>query len=313
MKLLSLFFGAFLVLREHDGVSGFHVLPPTEVFQSLPSVLDHLSASSSLTISSLVEDVGGGLLARYHEALQTDALRTQVATGVGLAVLGDAIAQKAGGSNTYDTKRAVSFATFDACYRAVQHYLYPPMIAICHGSVLGSLIPSQTIAAALEQSLVSQLLIIPTLYYPTFYAITGFVQGLTLEETVNRAKTAFWPLMRRNWAFWIPVQAIVFGAVHDEAQQISILIAAGLIWTIILSSSAGQATPTVKENVLVTSQEAEVADILPETEMQRFAFQTAGGSSLQDASANSAIMPRSEQREQQPQLLASSFNRTAFE
>jgi len=234
-------------------ILGFGIGPITpELHQTLPHILDHFTASSSVVVSSLTE-VSDGIVARYQDALKTDALRTQVATGVILAVTGDAIAQKANGADSYDTKRAGSFVAFDACYRAVQHYLYPPMIALCQGSLLGALVPSQTLAAALEQALVSQLLIIPLLYYPTFYAITGFVQGLTVEATVDRAKTAFWPLMRRNWAFWIPIQFLVFGCVHNEAEQISILIAAGLIWTVILSLAAGQATPSIKENILQTS------------------------------------------------------------
>ena len=264
MKCLVVLIGALLSSKI---ASGFHVLSP-ELYQSLPNVVDHFlpttgASSSSLTIAATsFEDLTVGLLTRYQDALQNDALITQVATGMVLAVLGDSIAQKVV-SESYDIKRALSFATFDACYRTVQHYLYPPMIALCHGSVLGSLFPNPTIAAALEQSLVSQLLIIPTLYYPAFYAITGFVQGLSLEETVERASTAFWPLMRRNWAFWIPLQAVVFGAVRDEAQQISILIGAGLVWTVILSLAAGQATitPAIKENTLLGSTETDgVAD-----------------------------------------------------
>jgi len=289
MRSLSLAVVATLLSSKQ--ILGFGIGPiAPELHQTLPHILDHFTASSSVVVSSLTE-VSDGIVARYQDALQTDALRTQVATGVILAVTGDAIAQKANGADSYDTKRAGSFVAFDACYRTVQHYLYPPMIALCQGSLLGALIPSQTLAAALEQALVSQLLIIPLLYYPTFYAITGFVQGLTVEATVDRAKTAFWPLMRRNWAFWIPIQFLVFGCVHNEAEQISILIAAGLIWTVILSLAAGQATPSIKENILQTD---EVLDILPEEEMRRLAFQTADGGSP----SSSSSFPK-EQKQQQ--------------
>ena len=284
-SLFLVIIGALLLSIKQ--VISFHVVPPPELFHSLPHAIDHLAPVFSP--STVLKDVTSGLFGSYQNALQTDALRTQIVTGVSLAVMGDAIAQKAGSNNEYNTKRAVSFATFDASYRVVQHYLYPPMIALCHGDFLGSLIPNPTIAAALEQSLFSQLLIIPTLYYPTFYAITGFVQGLSLEETVERARTAFWPLMLRNWAFWIPVQALVFGSVHDEAQQIPFLISAGLVWTVILSLAAGQATPMVKENVLLASTETVgVADGLNEQESQRFAFQSATPAAGPSASASSS-------------------------
>ena len=288
MRSLVLVIGALLSSKH---VFGFHVLPPPELFRALPHAIDHLVSVFSPPIAhhSALEDVTSGLLGIYQDALQTDALRTQIVTGAFLAVVGDGIAQKAV-SDSYNTKRAVSFATFDASYRAVQHYLYPPMIALCHGDVLGSVIPNPTIAAALEQSLFSQLLIIPTLYYPTFYAITGFVQGLSWDETVERAKTAFWPLMLRNWAFWIPVQALVFGLVREEAQQIPYLIASGLVWTVVLSLAAGQATPTIKENVLLASTEIEgvLAEGLAEPESQRFAFQSATTAPGPSASGSSS-------------------------
>jgi hypothetical protein len=92
--------------------------------------------------------------------------------------------------------------------------------------------------AAFEQTLVSQLVIIPTLYYPFFYAITGAVQGLTIEQTIGRAQDTFIPLMKRNLLFWIPVQFGVFGFV-EESLQIPILIMCGLVWTVILSIVAG--------------------------------------------------------------------------
>ena len=191
----------------------------------LPHFINHFS-SSLLSLGN--NDMSDALLTSYQYALKTDPLRTQVATGAALAVAGDAIAQRASGSKKYDSKRAVSFASFDACWRAVQHFSYPPMIALCQGNVLGALLPNDHgIAAALEQALVSQVIFIPLLYYPFFYAITGFVQGLTVVETVDRAKVSFWPLMRRNWLFWIPVQFCVFVAVPENA-QISVLIAAGL-------------------------------------------------------------------------------------
>jgi hypothetical protein len=98
--------------------------------------------------------------------------------------------------------------------------------------------------AIVEQTLVSQLVIIPAFYYPFFYAVTGAVQGLTVAETMDRAKQTFIPLMKRNLLFWIPVQFAVFGFV-DESLQIPILIAFGLIWTVILSVVAGSATTKV--------------------------------------------------------------------
>jgi hypothetical protein len=228
----------------------------------------------------------------YQQALATNALQTQVETGIVLAIIGDAIAQKtappsasistnkniptssspmveaitsrppnANGTasiepsttvattnvaipNRYNVKRAVSFALFDGVYRAVQHYLYPPLVALCNGHVLAPLLPlaQQSLAPAIEQALVSQVIVIPIVYYPVFFAVTGAVQGLSLAETWQRAYDSWVPLMLRNWLFWIPVQFIVFSKIPDQNVQIPILIACGLIWTIFLSALAGAAT-----------------------------------------------------------------------
>lgn len=235
------------------------LLPATFLLPGSTSAFGVLPDLPSVTQAFL--PAAQNLLDTYQHALQTDALRTQVETGVALAIVGDAIAQKTQTSDEpYDAKRAAAFALFDSCYRAVQHYVYPPMIAICNGAFLSTFLPNnQKFAAAMEQSLVSQVVIIPIIYYPVFFALTGAVQGLTIEETIERAKETIVPLMIRNWLFWIPVQFAVFGFVPDEAAQISLLIACGLVWTVILSAFAGS---TKEYSYCVTGMEDEC--ILPE-------------------------------------------------
>ena len=225
------------------------------------------SASSITAPAQLLVD-------QYQHALETDALKTQIVTGITLAIVGDAIGQRAASASddsdefVYDTKRAASFATFDGCYRMVQHYLYPPLIALCHGDILGPALAevshtanAQHLAAAMEQSLISQLLVIPLLYYPVFFAITGAVQGLTARQTMTRAQTSFWPLTTRNWLFWIPVQFGVFGFCDSQDLQISILIVCGLVWTVILSVLAGAAKEQPQP------QTVRVQEIFPEDGM----------------------------------------------
>ena len=208
-----------------------HLHLPATMADSFEAVRFQLQSQSSYL----------NLLDSYNQALQTDPLKTQVATGAAIAVVADWMAQKTK-SDEYDVKRAVSFATFDGCYRVLQHFAYPPMIALCNGQFLGQWMDMNT-ASALEQSLASQLLIIPLIYYPVFFAITGWVQGLTAQETVQRAQATALPLMLRNWAYWIPVQYGVFHLVQDEAAQIPILIVFGLVWNIILSVLAGAVKP----------------------------------------------------------------------
>ena len=225
------------------------------------------------------------LFALYQNALHTLPLQTQMLTGGVLAVAGDLSAQSLDKSRQLNPKRTLSFAAFDACYRAVQHILYPPMKEFFHGQFLLHAISAmshasfeqtvdhhtQVFAAAAEQSLVSQLVVIPLLYYPIFFAVTGMVQGLSWNQSMNRGLQQFVPLMQRNLLFWIPVQFGVFGFVEDDAMQISILIACGLIWTIILSAFAGSASQEVTSTV-----DAQLKDIMtPEVgEVDTLAFRS---------------------------------------
>lgn len=250
------------------------LLQESQGFGIVPGVSSSLTQLSSVTqLVPAAQNLLDSAVQGYQHALQADPLATQVETGVFLAVVGDAIGQKTQSSEPYNVNRAASFAAFDACYRAAQHYLYPPMIALCNGAVLGTLLPNNLqLAAAVEQALVSQVVIIPLVYYPCFYAITGAVQGLTVKETIDRAKDGAWSLMLRNWLFWIPVQFGVFGFVPDEDAQISLLIACGLVWTIILSAIAGAETPKERYN-----EPIENILTLPEEEMERSFGSTAYG------------------------------------
>jgi len=183
-------------------------------------------------------------LSGYKELLKTHPLPTKMLTGATLAVCGDAIAQSKDTDVDYDKRRAASFAVFDMAYRALQHFSFPIIVAYCHGQLLGSVPVLDTLdsaqLAAMEQTLASQLGIVPFLYYPAFFSISGAIQGLTASAAWSRAQETFVPLMKRNLLFWIPVQFIQFGYIQEDL-QIPFLSCAGLAWTFILSLYAGSA------------------------------------------------------------------------
>lgn len=157
------------------------------------------------------------LLNSYKHVLQQHPLETKMITGGCLATMGDAIAQQREPDEAYDKRRAASFACFDMAYRALQHNVFPLIVATCQGQLFLSAISTipplakwvsqnvdATYFAAMEQTLASQLGVVPFLYYPVFFALTGAVQGLTVEGAIERAKENFLPLMERNLLFWIP-------------------------------------------------------------------------------------------------------------
>eukprot|EP00978_Attheya_sp_CCMP212_P004882 scaffold10708_cov50-Attheya_sp.AAC.1 len=245
------------------GTAFHHVVSPT----SFSPVLHHIDANvaSSSTLVSTVNTIGqasSDLLSQYKHSLASYPLQTKMITGGTLAVVGDAIAQSSANNSNededaYDKLRALSFMVFDMSYRSVQHIAFPIIVQQCRGQYLGAiasafpplLAHSMTVSAgavhdvtyylaAMEQTLASQLGIVPFLYYPVFFTLTGFVQGLTPHQSIDRAKENFLPLMKRNLLFWIPVQFIQFGFI-EEGLQIPFLSICGLAWTFILSAMAG--------------------------------------------------------------------------
>jgi Mpv17 / PMP22 family len=236
--------------------------------ESLSHALPHVkTAAHSLPHAKMaaatLQHGGFDPLSAYKQLLKLHPLPTKMMTGATLAVCGDAIAQSKNKDTEYDTQRASSFAVFDMAYRALQHFAFPIIVAHCHGQILGAL-PGlgdhwdASQLAAMERTLASQLGIVPFLYYPAFFALTGAIQGLTPSGALTRAKDNFIPLMKRNLLFWIPVQFVQFGYIQEDL-QIPFLSVCGLAWTFILSMSAGNAktyTPEkeVQEAMLANAQ-----------------------------------------------------------
>merc|ERR1711871_511978 len=93
---------------------------------------------------------------------------------------------------------------------------------------------------AAERTGINQLIIVPIVYYPLFFAVTGAVQGLTNEQSLRRAQENFAPLLSRNLLFWLPTQFVQFYYVEPE-WQVTYVCVAGLVWNVILSALAGNA------------------------------------------------------------------------
>jgi protein Mpv17 len=226
-------------------------------------LLKYPIAGSSTMLQAAPLDV---MVSMYKDSLMNNPLETKLLTGGLLAFLGDAIAQSQDAE--YDQKRAASFVAFDLVYRAVQCALFPYITKTCDGHFFESSLsmlplPDQMVdlhyLATLEQTFANQFIVIPIIYYPVFFSLTGWVQGMTLEATIERAENTIVPLLKRNWLFWIPVQYFQFGYV-DEPLQIPFLCVAGLAWTFILSAAAGSIKSYGDDNdideqgVLVTSE-----------------------------------------------------------
>ena len=144
------------------------------------SPLNNLPVFSSLNLAAIndvptISNIASSLLKDYKNALDAEPLKVKIITGCLLAIVGDAIAQS-GQPEDYNKKRAAAFVAFDGVWRTVQQVTYGPIIETCNGSfttiLLGSLPfaniqeplhqeENRIIIGAIEQTLVSQLVLIP--------------------------------------------------------------------------------------------------------------------------------------------------------
>ena len=136
--------------------------------QSTNNLLASSTAANNGDSTMAMADIASSLLEDYRAALAKDPLKVKIITGCLLAIVGDAIAQ-AGTPDDYNKKRAIAFVMFDAVWRTVQQVTYGPIIATCNGQfslgLLGFLPFAKEenlfVLGAIEQTLVSQLILIP--------------------------------------------------------------------------------------------------------------------------------------------------------
>lgn len=159
--------------------------------------------------------------------------------------------------------------------------------------------PPSNAAVATAKLAVNQFLVIPTVYMPLFFAVTGSLADLNLDESTDRAKNMYIPLLKRNYFYWLPVQFFQFLVVPSE-YQILFISCASLVWTVILSSLATdqqQQLPesTMEVNDYVTLEDVEDA-LLPEAartlfEDPKFGSTTIGGAfGLLASAANDGLI-----------------------
>jgi hypothetical protein len=173
----------------------------------------------------------------YDEALTQSPIPTRVITAAVLATTGDALAQKGDASvsqkngGRWDRRRTLSFALAEGIYKGL--LLHPMMlfaIRRLNGQYLG--------VAAIERALFNQLCMAPCVYYPLYFLISGWMQGLSNRETLRRMRAKFPRVYGINLCFWIPVQTFQFSFV-PVLYKVPFICFAGLVWICILSQLAG--------------------------------------------------------------------------
>lgn len=125
--------------------------------------------------------------------------------------------------------------------------------------------PSDAALAAAKVAL-NQFAVVPVVYMPLFFALTGVLGGLDWNKGVARAQSLYVPLLQRNYLFWLPMQFIQFLVLPVE-WQIPFLCIASFWWTVILSSIGGSTTPSASpSSVLVYETSSTTSNTAPSQE-----------------------------------------------
>jgi protein Mpv17 len=115
--------------------------------------------------------------------------------------------------------------------------------------------PPSELALAVAKVAVNQFLVIPAVYMPLFFVVTGVLGGLdSWNKIVARARSLYVPLLQRNYLFWLPVQLAQFWLIPLDF-QVPFVCVASLCWTVILSSIGGSSAPPVSAQTIVAYEE----------------------------------------------------------
>jgi hypothetical protein len=101
--------------------------------------------------------------------------------------------------------------------------------------------PPSDAALAVGKLAVNQFIMIPVVYMPLFFAFTGALSKLSVEQSIQRAQSMYLSLLKRNYFYWLPMQLVQFLLIPTE-WQIPYISVASLLWTVVLSSIASQQT-----------------------------------------------------------------------
>ena len=129
-------------------------------------------------------------LGAYNSALAASPLPTKIATGGVLATSGDLLAQSwEPPEKPFDPTRSLSMFAFGTIYAGgFQHFLFGWYSRIW--PIQQAVDQTQRLALAAKTTAFQQLVLVPTVYFPSFIGITSVVRG---HDPFAQWRAHFWP------------------------------------------------------------------------------------------------------------------------
>ena len=99
--------------------------------------------------------------------------------------------------------------------------------------------PLSATLESIEQSvaplLVNQLIVIPLVYWPSYFLFTGTAEQRSVAASLQALHARLPELMRANLAFWLPAQAVQFAYIPVEDQAVYVAVM-GIVWNGVLAT-----------------------------------------------------------------------------
>ena len=130
-------------------------------------------------------------------------------------------------------------------FNVLNSYDFAGLVCDWSGDLIQLNSTMEGIGQALFPLAVNQLVIIPLVYWPTYFLFTGAAERVDIATSLKTLQCRLPELMSANLAFWIPVQAVQFSFIPVEDQAVYVAVM-GVIWNGILASLSqpGAATQT---------------------------------------------------------------------
>ena len=148
-----------------------------------------------------------GLLQRYASISLRRPWITAIATGTLIVSAADMTAQRLEGRQEIDSKRLAALAIYGGGYCGAAHkLLYTGM---------EKFIPHtwKKTTRVVSQVMFSQFFHTPFIQLPIYYSWTGFARGYSLNDIKTNIHDTYKTTLVRNYQFWLPASAVLYGAV----------------------------------------------------------------------------------------------------
>jgi protein Mpv17 len=136
-----------------------------------------------------------------------------------------------------DFKRLGLFTTFGFAYLGGwQYFLFNKAFVRCEKHMTVRKYGRGTSAAVL--TFLDLGFHTPLLYFPSFYALKGYIDGTPMTETVTKYKSNITEDMISMWKLWLPAQMVNFSCVPIH-MRMPFITCVSFAWTIVLSMQRG--------------------------------------------------------------------------